>query len=284
MKKQFIVIAALGIIASMTSCGQDIISTAPAAAQTAATEAATAEASQAAEATAAPAADNAAPAATAAPAADSNAAPAAEKPTEPDLSSQILFGGYAATESGDLNLRITPDTNAEIVAKIPSGTQLEIHATGVRGWYLTTYGGHNGYVSADFIKELTDYEQSPADALEKSNEYGFFPVTNPPASSVSVASLAGTWLQAGGNETKLDITAGSDIYNGNFAYTVNGNTVNGYIKLEYNYTQSGDREYWYNFYDNSGAFWHGFGVSGEIPLNDIYADQQGEPHFVRTEQ
>ncbi|MBO4878205.1 MAG: SH3 domain-containing protein [Ruminococcus sp.] len=283
MKKQFIFIAAFAMIASMTSCGTSIIDTASEAAQTA-TSAVT-EASAAAEATAAAQTTEAAPAETAqaATAAD-NAAPAQEKPSEPDLTAQYLFGGFVATESGDLNLRITPDTNSDIVAKIPKGTQIDLYATGVRGWYLTTYDGHNGYVSADFVEEIPAYEDITSEYAKASNEYGFFSVTDPAETSVSVAALSGTWVQEGAPESKLVITQGSDIYNGDFIYYENGeSSVSGYVKLEYSLTQSGDHEYWYTFYEYGGALWHGFGVSGEIPLNDIYADQQGAPHFIRTE-
>ena len=110
------------------------------------------------------------------------------------------------------------------------------------------------------------------------NEYGFYPFPDPPASSISVASLSGTWYC---DDSVIVIKNGSDLYNGTFLLTDTNGTSEGYIKLEYTLEPDDTRLFWFTFYKNDGTFWNAFGATGEIPLNDLYAGQSGEPHFVR---
>ena len=110
------------------------------------------------------------------------------------------------------------------------------------------------------------------------NEYGFYPFPDPPASSISVASLSGTWYS---NDSVLTIKEGSDLYNGTFLFTDANGTSEGYIKLEYLLEPDDTKSFWYTFYKNDGTLWNAFGANGEIPLNDLYAGQSGEPHFAR---
>ena len=101
----------------------------------------------------------------------------------------------------------------------------------------------------------------------------------------SVASLRGTWIDVQDPASMITVNESSDICNATFDYT-DGKapvTVKGYIALEYSLTQSGDREYWYNFYDINGGFWNGFLVTDDVPLNDIWSGQDGAKHFVRQE-
>jgi len=52
----------------------------------------------------------------------------------------------------------------------------------------------------------------------EANAYGYYEETNPPASGVSVAALAGTWRDMGIGTEILTITSGDDLYKGNFSF------------------------------------------------------------------
>ncbi len=117
------------------------------------------------------------------------------------------------------------------------------------------------------------------------NEYGFYPYKDPISSSVSVASLTGEWKltddSVGG---VLVITNGNDIYNGSFAFTdAAGTDTVGCIKLEYTYNPDGMKSFWFTFYTSDDKLWNAFSVSDDMPLNDIYSNQDGALHFRRTE-
>lgn len=116
---------------------------------------------------------------------------------------------------------------------------------------------------------------------DQRNEYGYYTPSEYPVTSVSTAALIGTWTDAKNDKAILTITEGRNLYNSKFEYTNGTETISGFISLEYCLTQSGDREYWYNFYNVDGTFWNGFRVNSEIPLNDIYSGQDGAMHFVR---
>ena len=57
----------------------------------------------------------------------------------------------------------------------------------------------------------------------------------------------------------------------------------GDIRAEYSENPDGSQSLWYNFYDNGGDFWEGFQIPDESPINDLYAGNGGEPHFVREQ-
>ncbi|MBP5604993.1 MAG: hypothetical protein J6X60_05560 [Ruminiclostridium sp.] len=59
-------------------------------------------------------------------------------------------------------------------------------------------------------------------------------------------------------------------------------TYKGYIKLEYALNPDDTKTFWYTFYKNDGTLWNAFSVTGDIPLNDLYAGQAGDPHYVRS--
>lgn len=139
-------------------------------------------------------------------------------------------------------------------------------------------------VSSD-AQQDTNIDQ-PDDDIEtieaQANQYGFYPVADPPATSISVASLAGTWKADEDIPSTLEIWSGSDIYSGSFTWTgSDGYEISGSIRLEY-LIDHDVKQFFYTFYDNSGALWNAFGASGEVPLNDIYAGQSGLPHFIRN--
>lgn len=112
------------------------------------------------------------------------------------------------------------------------------------------------------------------------NEYGFYELKDPPASGVSIAALSGTWYNADKPAETVVITNEGDLCNGKFTFK-GDTTVEGYVKLEYLLNPDDTQSFWYTFYQNDGKFWNGFGVSGDIPLNDLYSGQDGALHLVR---
>lgn len=288
MKKQIILVTLLSVLAASTGCNSDVnvapypqgnTAAAPVAATAVTGETAIANTETAAQNDAVPQQIQAAAQQTTQAAAQNNTAQQTQAGGGQDnvcINPEFyLFGGYVATQTDDLNMRKFPNTSSEILEKIPNGTQLDIYSCDTVGWYLTIFNNKVGYVSAEFINQIDSYVPTP-------NEYGFYYESDPPATSVSVAALSGTWINADVTSERLVITS-NGLYSGNFNYTdSNGNQTDGYICLEYLLYPGDVKDYYYTFYDYSGCLWHGFGVSGEIPLNDIYADQQGFPHYTRT--
>lgn len=79
-----------------------------------------------------------------------------ETQTAAAASAERLFGGCVAVKSGSLKLRREPNDSSDQLTAVPAGTQLDIYASGVDGWYRISYDGHTGYVSAKYIKEIED--------------------------------------------------------------------------------------------------------------------------------
>ena len=115
------------------------------------------------------------------------------------------------------------------------------------------------------------------------NEYGFYELKNPPAAGVSIAALSGQWYNVADPADQLYITSADDFYNGSFTYTNSEGTGSGYVKLEYLLNPDDTQTFWYTFYTNEGKLWHGFSVSGDIPLDDLYSDQDGAIHYTRVQ-
>ncbi|MCH5269337.1 MAG: C40 family peptidase [Lachnospiraceae bacterium] len=71
-------------------------------------------------------------------------------------SAQGAFWGYtnlgiAKVESGNLNVRETPDTSGKLVGKMPKDSACEILEVTEDGWAKITSGDVNGYVSMDYL-------------------------------------------------------------------------------------------------------------------------------------
>lgn len=58
--------------------------------------------------------------------------------------------GIVTTQSSNLNMRAEPSTNAEVIARIPKGTRINILGED-NGWYLISYNGRQGYVFSNFV-------------------------------------------------------------------------------------------------------------------------------------
>ena len=185
-------------------------------------------------------------------------------------------GSEAATTqtSDQTTVASTSETSTGTTTAAATSTKEE-------GSEKTAVSGENSSTSQGATAQET--AASGNDDADKPNAYGYYEVKNPPASGVSVAALNGVWLSADDMAQTIVVTEGSDIYHGNYTYTDGGgNSTNGEVKLEYSLTPDSTEEYWYTFYNNDGSLWQAFGVTGDIPLDDIYGGQSGFPHYTRT--
>ena len=71
-------------------------------------------------------------------------------PTEA-VSANTAILHTAVIVGDDVRIRALPDTEADIVAKISSGTQITLLNSGSDGWYQVAYGENVGYIASDFL-------------------------------------------------------------------------------------------------------------------------------------
>ncbi|MBR1443590.1 MAG: hypothetical protein IJ583_08660 [Firmicutes bacterium] len=165
-----------------------------------------------------------------------------------------------------------------------------------RAWYNLSEDGDENWISfsenddGSQLLDILAYDEDGEvhfrrdiairdEGLDEPNEYGFFPVTSVQPTGISIAVLDGIWKSDNGDAI---VFYDGDIFTGSFDVTYADKTIDeGYVQLEYSLNPDDSREYWYNLYKNDGEFFLGFGVSGDIPLNDLYAGQSGEPHYTR---
>lgn len=58
---------------------------------------------------------------------------------------------------GGLNLRSTCSTSSSSPIQIPNGTSIVVEiVSGQHAWFATSYGGHDGYVVAEFVAISSD--------------------------------------------------------------------------------------------------------------------------------
>ena len=281
MKKNIIIAAMTGILALMTGCGTTAATSSensPASKPAASSAAESASESMSSAAETPSSAETSSNENTTAAASTDNNTPT-EKTTEvaspsPDAA-DFLFDGYVVTQQGDLNLRKEPDINSDAIASIPNGTELGIYSCSTDGWYMTSYNDKVGYVSSNYINKTSEEEYN--NQKEQPNEYGFYPMTELPPTSVSVTDLEGTWHNGDDTITFYNCNGLS----GQFDMVSAGKSVQGKVKFEYSYLEDGLVEWWYNLYDNDGTFVIGFYTESGIQLADIYAGKSREIHYTR---
>ena len=259
MKKTVICLAILTMMSAMVSCGKTETdgtsenATTVAATTSAATTAAENEKSE--SATAAPAEDKT----------QEKASDNAQAPKEVQSEALVLddryrlFGGYVATDSGDLNLRAEPFPTADILTSIPKDTQIDVYSCGKAGWYCTSYNGKSGYISADYVKEIPTDDMQPF-------------ITD-------ISELVGQWKYQTAPEG-MNITAGVtdngviDIKSdGTYIYTdLDGKTHSGTVKVDYD-TFGGDHSIpFFAFYEGDEFF---IGCYCHDTHSDVYMTGNG---------
>ena len=79
---------------------------------------------------------------------------------------QSAWTGIVRTQTGPLNLRVGPDTQAQIRAQIPRGEEIDVLWDAPRdGWLYVGYRGMTGYVSAQYVEQAeADASETPPDA------------------------------------------------------------------------------------------------------------------------
>lgn len=115
------------------------------------------------------------------------------------------------------------------------------------------------------------------------NKYGFYEIENPANSSISVASLIGSWEQTDNISDILTVYEGDNLYDGTWHMAFqNGEVKTGYIKFQY--SVNGEiKLYWFNFYTDEKELWQSFKASGEIPFDSLYLDNAEKPYFLRIQ-
>ena len=170
-----------------------------------------------------------------------------------------LFGGYVATDSGDLNLRAEPFPTADILTSIPKDTQIDVYSCGKAGWYATSFNGKTGYISADYVKEI------PKDGM--------------PAFITDISELVGQWKYQIAPEG-MNITAGVtdngviDIKSdGTYVYTdLDGNSHSGTVKVDYDTFGGTDSVPFFAFYEGEKFF---IGCYCHDTHSDVYMTGNG---------
>ncbi len=80
-------------------------------------------------------------------------APADEPTATPNPVTPTTYQARVTTVSGSLNLRISPQSNAKVLATIPQNMVITVLEKGMT-WCQTTYNGYSGYVMTSFLTFL----------------------------------------------------------------------------------------------------------------------------------
>lgn len=126
-------------------------------------------------------------------------------------------------------------------------------------------------------------ESNTTEPITEPNKYGFYEIENPTNSSISIASLIGSWEQTDNISDILTIYEGENIYDGTWKMAFqNGELKTGYIKFQYS-IDGENNLYWFNFYTDENELWQSFKATGEIPLDSLYLNNSDKPYFSRIQ-
>ena len=126
------------------------------------------------------------------------------------------------------------------------------------------------------------------------NDYGFYDVTDAPASGISVKALNGEWINPYvpfGNWEGCTATILFDsyyLYSGSFTMTLSDDDVPdsavfGSVRLQYTLDSDGYRSYYYVLYAGEEVFLM-FDVTGDLPLDEISTAGEAPISFVRSDE
>jgi len=146
-----------------------------------------------------------------------------------------------------------------------------------------------GYVKLEYLLNPDDYQNDgkfwngfsvsgeiPLNDLYSGQDGALHLVRMPEA---DISDIVGVWNEADVLDSRT-LTVNDD---GSFTLEYRGGgAIIGNVKIEYSENPDGSQTVWFNFYDNGGDFWEGFQKPDELSINDLYAGNGGEPHFVRA--
>ena len=120
------------------------------------------------------------------------------------VSPALAVAGTVNTEGSSLRLRSQASTDSSVLTKLPHGTQLDVLDQPVLGWYLVSYKGTEGYVSADYLTVHYDnVEDAPVPTAEPAPQADAAPVDQP-AEAMYIKVLQGPLNIRTGPSTDYD--------------------------------------------------------------------------------
>ena len=143
MKKQIITIAVVSSLLALTGCGSDAGSTADPSSGSAKTTAASEETTNTTSSKESAKVDK-------------TTTESSSKETEETAQlGKAIFGGYV---TADTAVKSKPDANSDTLVTIISDTQINVHESGVDGWFMTDFQGKIGYIPANVVKEIQPFD------------------------------------------------------------------------------------------------------------------------------
>ena len=128
--------------------------------------------------------------------------------------------GTGIVTGDSLRLRSNPNTNSEVLAKAPEGSEVELLSGEENGWYKVSYKGKEGYMSADWIKVVTTADASAQKTTGVVN-----------AGPLNVRSGPGTKYDRVGSLKEGAVVTILESDNG--WYKITAGSVSGYVSGEY---------------------------------------------------
>ena len=193
------------------------------------------------------------------------------------LAAAVMFSGCGTTGTNSLD-KVATEVQSDSAVSTASASADRTSSVGSEKSNDSSIILDNDTSSAASATEASE-NISSADENALTSE-GYFAVDNPPASSISVASLDGVW-HCTTSDASLWFTKGDDIYSG----TWHDNMEEGNVKLEYSVDGSSEKTYWYNLYNNRGQLWYSIYATGEIPFDELVVkNDDGEDfHYIRQD-
>lgn len=139
------------------------------------------------------------------------------------LSLTLVMAAGAAqtgTVTENLRLRAEPSTTAAVLTVAPQGASISLLSEEIGGWYQVSYGGLNGYMSAEYIamvsaetaNKIPDQNIPMGDTMDQLDEQAYIRV-NTEGATLNVRSGAGTGFAVLGSlyhGSILPVTGDSD--------------------------------------------------------------------------
>lgn len=133
---------------------------------------------------------------------------------------------------------------------------------------------------AESDAETAAEPETPAAASdEAADPNAFYPVTNAPATSVSVVQFEGSWFNAANPIESIQFRD-CELLRGSFTMDkADLTSTEGYIQLEYRQAEDGTQEYFYNLYAEDGRYLFSIATSVDIPFTE-FRSTDGRQHYM----